>query len=235
MSAKPNAKFENGPYLSYFLAFTRALIAAWRFIFGRRKPMSLTQHFHRLPVSIDRDLELVAPSPIYIEDMLTAAAHPMCWGESVATWTRQTLLTFVEQRPSGIEPGDPLLGRWPGYVFWMKLRPEYSPPVPIAGTISLRLSDDDQFRLYTGHVGYGVFPPARGYHYAERATRLLLALAKLHGRDHLWITCNPANLASRRTIERLGANLVEIIEVPENNVVRARGGETHKCRYRVDL
>lgn len=191
--------------------------------------------FYRLPKSIDRELELVPPSPRFIDDMLQVGQHPLCWGEPVSTWTRQTLLTFVEQRPNGIEPGEPLLGRWPGYIFWMRLRPEYNPPVPIAGTISLRLTDDDQFRLYTGHIGYGVFPPARGHHYAERASRLLFPLAKLHGRDHLWITCNPANIASRRTIERLGGRLVEIIEVPEDNVVRTHGGETHKCRYRIDL
>mgnify|MGYP002759362558 CR=1 FL=1 len=191
--------------------------------------------FYPLPQSIDGELELVAPSARYIDDMLTTAAHPGCRGEPVTTWTRQSLLAFVEQHPGGLERGDPLLGRWPGYVFWMRLRPSSRPVVPLAGTISLRLGDDDQIRLYTGHIGYGVFPPARGNHYAERGTRLLMALAKLHGKDHLWITCNPNNIASRRTIERLGGEFVEVVEVPPDNVVRKVGGATHKSRFRVAL
>jgi tagatose 1,6-diphosphate aldolase len=50
----------------------------------------------------------------------------------------------------------------------------------------------------------------------------------------LWITCNPDNHASRRTCERLGARLVEIVPVPKTDPLYARG-ETEKCRYRIEL
>jgi tagatose 1,6-diphosphate aldolase len=50
----------------------------------------------------------------------------------------------------------------------------------------------------------------------------------------LWITCNPDNYASRRTCERLGAEMVEIVPLPSNNVLYQRG-EREKCRYRLDL
>jgi tagatose 1,6-diphosphate aldolase len=32
--------------------------------------------------------------------------------------------------------------------------------------------------------------------------------------DQLWITCQPDNLASRRTLERLGAEYAGILDVP---------------------
>jgi tagatose 1,6-diphosphate aldolase len=87
---------------------------------------------------------------------------------------------------------------------------------------------------YFGHVGYHVYPPARGAHLAERAVRLLLPLAKLHGLKHLVITVSPDNWPSRRTAERLGASLVDIIDLPETNVLYQRG-DRQKCRYVLSL
>lgn len=39
-----------------------------------------------------------------------------------------------------------------------------------AGTISLRVGDDERLLRYAGHVGYAVDEPWRGQHLAERAT-----------------------------------------------------------------
>ncbi|MBC7785493.1 MAG: GNAT family N-acetyltransferase [Burkholderiales bacterium] len=182
----------------------------------------------------DRELELVQPASRWIDDMVAACQHPVSWGDTGALWTHDRLREFVSSFPSGFEYGDELLGRSPGYYLWMRLLPKYKPPVPMAGTISLRVSDAVHIRRYSGHIGYGVFPPARGNHYAERATRLLMPLAKKHGMDHLWITCNPDNLASRRTCERLSATLVEIVDVPPGNPLYAKG-DRQKCRYHLPL
>jgi tagatose 1,6-diphosphate aldolase len=108
------------------------------------------------------------------------------------------------------------------------------PPVRIAGGIGLRIGNTRDLELYYGHVGYNVFPPARGNHYAERACRLLLPLARAHGLRRLWITCNPDNLASRRTCERLGCTMVDLVHVPAGHPLHLRG-EREKCRYRLDL
>jgi tagatose 1,6-diphosphate aldolase len=108
------------------------------------------------------------------------------------------------------------------------------PPVRIAGGVSLRTGTTEAVERYYGHVGYHVYPPARGRGYAARACRLLLPLARRHGLRALWITCNPENVASRRTCERLGAVLVDTIPVPANDPLYARG-DTQKCRYRLDL
>lgn len=190
--------------------------------------------FYRLEHAIDGELELVVPSARYIDEMLTACQHPQSWGEQQTAWTRQQLIEFVSRYPGGIEKGDEFQGRWPGYYFWMRLRPEFNPTVPMAGTLAFRVSDAEQIRMYSGHIGYGVFPPARGHHYAERAVRLILPLARAHRMDHLWITCNPDNWPSRRTCERLGADLVEIVDIPPNNPLYEKG-ERQKCRYRLTV
>ena len=52
--------------------------------------------------------------------------------------------------------------------------------------------------------------------------------------SRLWITCNPDNLASRRTCERLGAKLVETVPIPKTHTFYQRG-ERAKCRFLLEL
>ena len=102
------------------------------------------------------------------------------------------------------------------------------------GDIDLRLSGERYITHYAGHIGYGVDKAYRGHGYAARSCRLLLPLAQTHGLEPLWITCNPDNIPSRRTCERLGAVLEEIVAVPPGSDIYRRG-EREKCRYRVDV
>ena len=88
---------------------------------------------------------------------------------------------------------------------------------------------------YGGNIGYRVKEEYRGRHYAGKACLLLFELAKKHGMDHLIITCNPDNYASRRTCEYVGCRLVEIVRLPEDNSMRLEDGETEKCIYRIEL
>jgi tagatose 1,6-diphosphate aldolase len=83
-----------------------------------------------------------------------------------------------------------------------------------AGRIRLRVGWNDDIIQYAGHIGYAVEPNFRGRHYAERACRLILPLARQHSLERLWITCQPDNAASRRTLERLGATNAGILDVP---------------------
>lgn len=98
------------------------------------------------------------------------------------------------------------------------------------GFINLRVGSGENLTLYRGHIGYGVESAFRGRGYAVRACRLLPPLARRHGLDPLWITCSPDNIASRKTCERLGARLVEIVIVPEDTEA-CRAGARVKCRY----
>jgi predicted acetyltransferase len=100
------------------------------------------------------------------------------------------------------------------------------------GGIDFRLGASDFIVRFAGQVGYGVDPPHRGHRYAARALRLLAPLARAHGMVPLWITCNPDNLASRRTCEIAGAKLVEIVDLPPDCDMYAKG-DRQKCRYRL--
>ena len=102
------------------------------------------------------------------------------------------------------------------------------------GGVRFRIGDNGEVRLYFGHIGFNVAPASRGHHFAERACRLLLPLARRHGLVELWITCNPDNRASRRTCERLGGTLIETIALPPRNPMYQRG-EREKCRYCIAL
>jgi predicted acetyltransferase len=127
-------------------------------------------------------------------------------------------------------PGDPAINYVPAYKFKLMLRDQ---PEEI-GNIELRIGNTDSIVLYGGHIAYGVEPAYRGQHYAARACRLLLPLARSHGLATIWITCNPDNFASRRTCKLAGATLIEIVDLPEDNDMYQRG-ERQKCRYRLDL
>lgn len=99
------------------------------------------------------------------------------------------------------------------------------------GQIDLRLGYTWDLVQYAGQIGYGVREEFRGHHYAAKACLLLKAIAKNHHMDTLWITCNPDNWPSRKTCETIGATLVEVVNIPEDNDIYKRG-EKQKCRYR---
>jgi predicted acetyltransferase len=127
-------------------------------------------------------------------------------------------------------PADPSKEYVPAYKFEMHRtgKPEEM------GDIHLRVGDTFRLRMYGGHLAYGVKPAYRGHHYAARACRLLFPLARRHGMKELWITCNPENIASRRTCELAGAIFVEIVDLPKD-IDMYLEGERQKCRYRLDL
>ncbi len=200
----------------------------------------------RLFSLVDHELELVEPDLRHVDDLLAACHHPLTRElmPTQASTDRETLLTFLRQNPQGHAAGEPAKSIAPGYTFWMRLRMEaaaaesgrhfHAPEIKIAGSISLRIGHSLNLDRYLGHIGYHVFPPARGHHFAERAARLLLPVARAHGHRTLWITCNPDNLASRRSCERLPAAFVDIVKVPQDNALYGQG-DREKYRYRVDL
>jgi predicted acetyltransferase len=102
-----------------------------------------------------------------------------------------------------------------------------------AGTVNLRAGSTPHVLLYAGHIGYSVHEEFRGHRFAARSVKLLLPLARSLELDPLWITCDPENLASRRSLELAGGEFVEVVDVPETCGMRRYGGKTRKCRYRL--
>ena len=102
------------------------------------------------------------------------------------------------------------------------------------GRVGLRIGNTNYVIMYGGHIGYGIDEQYRGNRYAAKACNLVKSVAIAHGLKTLWITCNPDNIASRRTCGILGCKLVEIIDLPENTS-EYRDGAKQNCRYRWDL
>ncbi len=127
--------------------------------------------------------------------------------------------------PASFEPAAASMWHTPTYRFDVRVGPAR------VGHLNLRVGDERRVR-YVGHVGYGIDEPARGHGYAGRATRLVLPLAAACGIDPVWVTCGPDNPASRRTLERLGAELVETVDVPIDHPLPP-GAVRQKCRYRL--
>ena len=123
---------------------------------------------------------------------------------------------------------DPRRDYVPAYRFEMRVGGE------VAGSISLRVGNTRNLELYGGHIGYGVELAFRGRHFAARACKLVFDLARRHGMTTLWITCNPENVASRRTCELVGGELVDIVDLPPD-IDMYKEGERQKCRYRIRL
>ena len=102
------------------------------------------------------------------------------------------------------------------------------------GNIHLRIGSTPHIERYAGHIGYTVHPQYRGHHYAARSLALLLPFARKLRLDPLWVTCDPENIASRRTLELAGAEFIEIVDVPADCTIH-QSGHPRKRRYRLSI
>ena len=100
------------------------------------------------------------------------------------------------------------------------------------GRINLRVGSTTHVERYAGHIGFDVTAAHRGNRLAARSVQLLIPLARQLGLDPLWITCDPENKASRRTLELAGAEFIEIVDVPHDCCIY-KSGHPRKCRYRL--
>ena len=97
------------------------------------------------------------------------------------------------------------------------------------GQISYR-NGESEYVYYFGHIGYHIDPPWRGKCYAYKACKLISGLFRTDGKASVVITCDPDNVPSRKTCEKLGCTLERVVDVPE--YVRERYEISHtKCRY----
>lgn len=101
------------------------------------------------------------------------------------------------------------------------------------GSIDIRIGDNEN-TFYGGNIGYQVDAPYRGNGYAAKACKIIEQVAAAHDMKRIIITCNPDNHASRRTCEKAGYTLKEIVELPVHNEMYQKG-ERLKCRYEYHL
>ena len=101
------------------------------------------------------------------------------------------------------------------------------------GKISIRVGGNFH-TYYNGNIGYEVDGPHRGHGYARAACRLVLPVARYHGMTSLYLTCAEGNIASRRTIEHLGAEFLETCPVPREYFAWREGMERQRI-YRLAI
>lgn len=102
------------------------------------------------------------------------------------------------------------------------------------GNCDLRVGMNEEL-YYAGNIGYRIDPPYRGHHYALQACQLIFDVARNeYDMDRLIITCSPDNTASRKTLEQLHGELLEVTLVPESHWLYKRG-ETIKNIYEYKL
>lgn len=82
------------------------------------------------------------------------------------------------------------------------------------GAVNLRIGYTDSL-YYAGHIGYSVDEQHRSHGYAEKACKLLVPIIRAHGMKKVLITNNHTNIASKRTCEKLGAELIRVARLPE--------------------
>jgi len=70
-------------------------------------------------------------------------------------------------------------------------------------------------RYYGGHIGYRIEEIYRGNNYDSKACKIIKNVAIAHGMNRLIITCNPENFPSRKTCEKAGLKLKEIVDLSQ--------------------
>lgn len=101
------------------------------------------------------------------------------------------------------------------------------------GQIGFKIGISELFKKYAGQVGYEVEERYRGNGYAGKALMALKKHLALY-MPYIYITCDPTNLASARTIEKAGGVFQEVVDVPKDHIVY-KMGSTHKNIYIIDL
>lgn len=94
----------------------------------------------------------------------------------------------------------------------------------VVGRIEYRYEEGREL-LYYGHVGYVIYLPYRGHGFAEKACRAMAPLIQATDPSvkSMIITCNPDNLPSKRTIENLGAQYLETVDIAKDHELYDQG------------
>jgi len=131
----------------------------------------------------------------------------------------------ITLRFSHIVPGEPSHGFVPYFHFRIIIADGSD-----VGQINFRIGDTEHVRVCAGHIGFEIIESFRGHGFAFQACRAIAPFVR-SVYEVVTITCDPDNWASRRTIERLGAELVDEVAVPADDPHYQRGSRT-KRRYK---
>jgi tagatose 1,6-diphosphate aldolase len=123
------------------------------------------------------------------------------------------------------EPENPITLRLAQYRYRVFEKTSNQP----VGWANFRIGTPSQVYLF-GHIGYAVDEPHRGHGYAYQACLCLFSLARQFDMDEIIITCNPDNVASHKTLDKLDGVMLEIAPVPEGSEMYEEG-DREKCIF----
>jgi len=132
----------------------------------------------------------------------------------------QVRLHFVR-----VIPGDPMRDFVPAYHFRILIADGLD-----VGRINFRVGDIEHVRVCAGHIGFEIGEQFRGHSYALQACRAIAPFVRSVS-GTVTITCDPDNVASIRTIERLGTGFTDEVPVPAHDPHHKRGSRSKK-RYK---
>ena len=101
------------------------------------------------------------------------------------------------------------------------------------GKISVRIGHNDH-SYFNGNIGYEINEEYRGNNYALEAVKMIIDVAKHHHMKHLILSCEETNIASYKSIEKLGSQLIETVLPPKEYIFYYDGIETHRI-YRLEI
>jgi predicted acetyltransferase len=90
----------------------------------------------------------------------------------------------------------------------------------IVGRVSIRHQLNDFLETRGGHIGYGVRPAYRGRGHATEILQNALKIARELGVRRVLVTCDDANAASSKVIERAGGVLENIFQEGDEKIRR---------------
>ena len=151
-----------------------------------------------------------------------AVSNTFCFTDKFDIITSPDLTLKIAQK----HPGD---GKMLMFYYYDIINPANQ----IVGKISVRIGHNFH-SYYNGHIGYEIFEEYRGSGYACKACRLALDVARFHNMDFIYLACAESNIASYKTIEKLGAELVEICDVPREYFAWREGMERRRI-YKLEL
>ena len=86
-------------------------------------------------------------------------------------------------------------------------------------------ADKSERQYQRGHLSYGVSSAYSGHNYAAKACKLLKPVILMHGFTRVFVGAEYDNIASIRTIEKLGARPIKKEDIPNVNIWHALQNE----------
>ena len=169
---------------------------------------------------MEKKLELIVPSEQYEEEWKSIVAEMRAETPDITPYAlrHQTddyaeYLRIVRRFAAG---KDIPAGKVPSEVYFLCRNGE----TRILGAVDIRLALNDYLFRIGGNIGYGVRPSERRKGYAGKMLALALDRCRELGMKRVLVSCDEDNPGSRRTIEKNGGILENIVDFESERVMR---------------